>query len=161
VDGRPAAQVLETLTACLRTFDSNSSPQRARASALTFLIAGPLGSEAQLKFAAPGDAGVLPIKLKRGPPRAKPPAGVEANVRLDGVGVLTVPRFDGDALKQYAARLDDLVKANVKAIVIDLRGNEGQREGLPGAQPFALTALMRIMPKDLPKTAIATEVLRD
>jgi C-terminal processing protease CtpA/Prc len=165
VDGRPAGQVLDTLAECLRTFESCSSTQRSRASALSLLLSGPFGSEAQLSFAAakgaPGDAGVLPIKLKRGPPKARPPAVVATQFRLDGVGVLTVPRFDGDALKQYAAGVEELAKKGAKAIVIDLRGNEGQREGTPGAQPSALTALMRIMPKDLPKTAIATEVLRD
>ena len=165
VDGRPAAQVLDTLGECLRTFESSSSVQRARASALSLLLSGMFGSEAQLSFAAakgaPGGAGVLSIKLQRGPPKGRPPAVVATQFRLDGVGILTVPRFDGDSLKQYAAGLEELVKKGAKAIVIDLRGNEGQREGTPGAQPSALTALMRIMPKDLPKTAIATEVLRD
>src|SRR5262249_39497519 len=52
VDGRPAAQVLETLAACLSTFDSSASAQRSRAYALSMLLSGPLGSEAQLTFAA-------------------------------------------------------------------------------------------------------------
>jgi C-terminal processing protease CtpA/Prc len=164
VDGRPAVQVLDTLAVCLRTFESCSSPQRARASALSLLLSGQFGSEAQLSFAAakgaPGDS-VLSIKLPRGMPKGRPPSAVSTQFRLDGVGVLTVPRFDGDALKQYAAGVEELAKKGAKAIVIDLRGNEGQREGTPGGQPSALTALMRIMPKDLPKTAIATEVLRD
>jgi carboxyl-terminal processing protease len=165
IDGRPAAQVLDTLATCLRTFDSNASPQRARAYALSMLLSGPFGSEAQLAFAADkpaaGGAGKVAVKLKRGLPKAKPPSTVEASVRPDGVAVLTVPRFDGDTLKLYVAALEDLAKKGAKALVIDLRGNEGQSEGQPGAQPIALTALMRIMPKDLPTTAIANEYLRN
>jgi len=165
IDGRPAAQVLDTLATCVRTFESNASPQRARAYALSMLLSGPFGSEAQLTMAADkpaaGDAGKVALKLKRGLPKAKPPSIVEASVRPDGVAVLAVPRFDGDTLKQYVAALEDLAKKGAKALVIDLRGNEGQSEGQPGAQPIALTALMRIMPKDLPTTAIANEYLRN
>jgi C-terminal processing protease CtpA/Prc len=174
IDGRPAELTQELLVDVSRTFDSVPSEQRARVDALANLLSGPDGSEVELTFAAPkkeaADSGTWPVKLKRGP-RPKPAEGsavpaapaaaiLDSALRPDSIGVITIHEFPGDALKLFAAALDDLVKKGAKGLVIDLRGNEGQHDLRAKSAPIAKAALERLMPKEMAPTAIGAELSR-
>jgi C-terminal processing protease CtpA/Prc len=166
IDGRPAARTLELLADVQRTFDSVASEQRARAFALSLLLSGADGSDAELAFAAPkkeaADPGTWTVKLKRGlRPKEAPKTIVDQSLRPDGIGVIAIHEFPVDSLKRFADALDELVKKGAKGIVIDLRGNEGMHDiRSKAAPPIAKAALERLMPKELPATAIGAELFR-
>jgi C-terminal processing protease CtpA/Prc len=165
IDGRPAARTLELLVAVQRTFDSVPSEQRARVFSLSLLLSGPDGSDAELTFAAPkkeaADPGTWSVKLKRGlRPKEPPPSIVDSSLRPDGIGVITIHEFPVDSLKKFAAALEELTKQGAKGLVIDLRGNEGQHDMRSKGAPISKAILERLMPKDLPATAIGAELYR-
>lgn len=165
IDGRPATRTLDLLADFQSTFDSEPSEQRARAFALSLLLSGADGNEAELTFAAPkkeaADPGTWTVKLKRGlRPKEAPPTIVESSLRPDGIGVIAIHQFPVDSLKRFADALDELSKKGAKGLVIDLRGNEGQHDFRNKGSPIGMAVLERLMPKELPPTAIGAELQR-
>lgn len=159
VDGRPASDTLDTLATYLRTFFSMPSTQYARIVAMSVILSGAEDKPAELQFASP--TGPKSFTFRRGPPPPpKATSSVESTLRPDSIGVVTVSSFDADVLPRFAAAIDDLAKKGAKAIIVDLRGNDGQRTGPVRTGPLGIAALNRLMPKDMQKTAIAGELLR-
>ena len=76
------------------------------------------------------------------------------------VGVITIRHFGNDALQRFAAALDDLMKKGAKAIVIDVRGNEGMRDP-KSPVPVSLSMLSRLLPAGSGKVVVGFAVMRD
>jgi C-terminal processing protease CtpA/Prc len=168
VDGRPAGLVHELLVEAVQGLDSCPSRQRAEAMALRVLLSGAQGTECELELLDPAasgggkDAGRRVVRFTRGLPPLKPvPATVEHELRAaDQVGVIKVHQFLGDALQRFAAALDDFGRQGAKALVIDLRGNEGVRD--PRSQgSIALAMLARLLPPGSGKLVVGSSVHRD
>lgn len=171
IDGRAAVLVHELLVDVVQTFDSCPSRQRAEAFALSNLLSGAQGSECTLEFVDPSvpvtreapDANRRTIKFKRGlPPPPRPtPFTVEHELRAsDMVGVITVRQLMGDALQRFATALDELTKGGAKAIVIDLRGNEGLRDPRNPTR-VSLAMLARLMPPGSGSLLIGSDARRE
>lgn len=172
IDGRPARRTLQLLADVARAFDSCPSRQRAEIFALDMLLTGARGSTCKLVLrdpAAPApkkgedDPAVVTHELARGlPPDPKaPPPSVELvePMRADGIAVVRVHQFAGDALARFAGAIDECNKLGAKGLVIDLRGNEGMT--LPESRQRTSSAMLgRLLPVDSPRIAIGSAVQR-
>ena len=171
IDGRPAARSHDLLTEAFQILDSCPSHRRAQAAALDNLLSGAQGSECVLEFRDPAAPPPRPgepaprreIRFTRGLPPPPPPTAftVEHELRAgDQVGVIRVRQFMGDALARFAVALDDLARQGAKAIVIDLRGNEGLRDPRNPAS-VGLAMLARILPPGSGKFVVGSSVNRN
>jgi C-terminal processing protease CtpA/Prc len=164
IDGRPAAQVHDLLTAFTETFDSSPSLQRSAAFALNSLLCGAKDSECVLELRDPADAAAAPrtVRFTRGlpPPPAPVSLPVEYQMRSsDQVGVIRIRQFVAASVPRFVAAVDDLRKQGAKGLVIDVRNNEGMRD--PNSPvPISLSLLGRLLPEKSGSLVVGSAVKR-
>ena len=147
IDDRPVQEVWSTLDAFLRSSGSCSSATESRARSFNMLLTGAEDAEARLGLIdrAGGEDVNVNVSLTRGAPNRIPPSPqlVELSQREDGIAVLKIKTFTGSGVAQFLAGLQKAREDGARALIVDLRGNEG------GALKNSLDALGTLIGRPL------------
>ena len=85
-------------------------------------IRGPKNTEVNLLILRNGDEKTKEIKINRDVIIVK---SVKTQLRDDGIFVLTITNFNNDTEDLFGKAVEEIVKANPKGIILDLRNNPG------------------------------------
>ncbi len=130
IDGQPTRIRWQALKDYFLRNESCNSDKQAEARALNVLLTGAENTSAEVKLVSPGgdNAAELSASLPRGLPTGGPSSEfrlVEHEKRDDGISVIRIRSFAGDAGTQFSVALNEAMGQNAKGVVIDVRGNEG------------------------------------
>jgi carboxyl-terminal processing protease len=106
------------------------------------LIRGPVGTPVEIGIERPGRAAPLAITVTRRPIQV--PAIFQARVAEGGVGYLQLYQFVAGTGRDVRATLDGMMKNGMRALVLDLRANNG------GYLHELTVALNAMLPRDRP-----------
>ena len=174
VDGVPASDLLARLMPLSRTDGGNDAKRIANlevrgaeryAAFDVFLpLLQPVGDSVRLRLREPAgrartlEAPALTLAQRRGGQPEDPPRDAErfTFALADGVGLLTMPTWalynsTWDWRAWLNARIDDLIEARARGLIVDLRGNEG-------GQDVGDVIAARLINRDLPMPRYVSKV---